>query len=71
MRGIRFNILDTKVHSDPSHRNGRQIIPTTRRCIFASVLTAEPRLMEPVYLVVIQVTIETTFCLITNIYNNL
>jgi elongation factor 2 len=31
-----------------------QIIPTTRRALYASVLTAQPRLLEPVYLVEIQ-----------------
>ncbi|GFU67004.1 elongation factor 2 [Trichonephila clavipes] len=33
---------------------GGQIIPTARRVFYASVLTAEPRIMEPVYLVEIQ-----------------
>jgi len=54
MRGIRFNILDVTLHSDAVHRGGNQIIPTARRVIFASQLTAGPRLMEPVYLVEIQ-----------------
>ncbi|KAK2164859.1 hypothetical protein LSH36_58g18051 [Paralvinella palmiformis] len=54
MRGIRFNILDVTLHADAIHRGGGQIIPTTRRCLYACVLTAEPRLMEPVYLVEIQ-----------------
>ena len=30
------------------------IIPAARCCLFASVLTAQPRLMEPIYLVEIQ-----------------
>lgn len=55
MRGIRFDIEgDIKIHQDSSHRDGRQILPTTRRCLYASFLTAAPRLMEPVYLVEIQ-----------------
>merc|ERR1711994_438193 len=33
---------------------GGQIIPTARRALYACQLTAEPRLMEPVYLVEIQ-----------------
>merc|ERR1712027_292675 len=32
-------------------RGGGQIIPTARRVLYASALTAAPRLMEPVYLV--------------------
>lgn len=51
MRGVRFNIHDVSLHADAIHRGGGQIIPTARRCIYACVLTAEPRLLEPVYLV--------------------
>jgi len=54
MRGIRFNIEDVTLHTDAIHRGGGQIIPTMRRVIYASQLTAAPRLMEPVYLVDIQ-----------------
>merc|ERR1711962_689281 len=54
MRGIRFNIHDVTLHADAIHRGGGQIIPTARRCFYACVLTAQPRLMEPVYLVEIQ-----------------
>merc|ERR1719494_977447 len=54
MRGIRFNIHDVTLHADAIHRGGAQIIPTARRCFYACVLTAQPRLLEPVYLVEIQ-----------------
>jgi len=54
MRGVRFNIHDVTLHADAIHRGGGQIIPTARRCFYACVLTAEPRLLEPVYLVEIQ-----------------
>lgn len=54
MRGIRFNILDVVLHTDTVHRGGGQIIPTARRVFYAAQLTAEPRLLEPVYLVDIQ-----------------
>jgi len=55
MRGVRFNIHDVTLHADAIHRGGGQIIPTTRRCIYACQLTAQPRICEPVYLVEIQV----------------
>lgn len=55
MRGIRFDIHDVTLHADAIHRGGGQIIPTTRRVLYASQLTAMPTLMEPVYLVEIQV----------------
>jgi len=54
MRGIRFNIHDVTLHADAIHRGGGQIIPTARRVFYASVITAAPRLLEPVYLVEIQ-----------------
>ena len=57
MRGIRFNIHDVTLHADAIHRGGGQIIPTARRCLYACQLTASPRLMEPIYLVEIQVNL--------------
>ena len=45
---------DVSLHTDSTHRGGRQIIPTVRRVLYASALTASPALMEPVYLVEIQ-----------------
>merc|ERR1719186_2581438 len=54
MRGVRFNIYDVTLHADAIHRGGGQIIPTARRVMYASQITAGPRLLEPVYLVEIQ-----------------
>merc|ERR1712242_627186 len=54
VRGARFNIYDVTLHTDAIHRGGGQIIPTARRVLYACTLTAQPRLMEPVYLVEIQ-----------------
>lgn len=54
MRGVRFNIYDVTLHADAIHRGGGQIIPTARRVLYASILTAKPRIMEPVYLCEIQ-----------------
>ncbi|KAF7727971.1 Elongation factor 2 [Apophysomyces ossiformis] len=54
LRGCRFNILDVTLHADAIHRGGGQIIPTARRVMYASLLTASPGLQEPVYLVEIQ-----------------
>ena len=55
LRACRFNIYDVTLHTDAIHRGGGQIIPTARRVLYASALTASPALMEPVYLVEIQV----------------
>ncbi|XP_009321744.1 PREDICTED: elongation factor 2, partial [Pygoscelis adeliae] len=54
MRAVRFDVHDVTLHADAIHRGGGQIIPTARRCLYACVLTAQPRLMEPIYLVEIQ-----------------
>ena len=56
MRGVRFDIHDALIHSDPMHRGGGQVIPATRRVIYSSLLTAKPQILEPVYLVEIQVS---------------
>ena len=54
MRGIRFNIEDVTLHADAIHRGGGQIIPTARRNFYACQLTANPRFVEPIFLVEIQ-----------------
>ncbi|GJY48983.1 elongation factor 2-like protein [Tanacetum coccineum] len=54
MRGICFEVCDVVLHADAIHRGGGQVIPTARRVIYASQLTAKPRLLEPVYLVEIR-----------------
>uniref|UniRef100_A0A0D6QU83 Tr-type G domain-containing protein n=1 Tax=Araucaria cunninghamii TaxID=56994 RepID=A0A0D6QU83_ARACU len=55
MRSVRFNVLDVTLHADAIHRGGGQIIPTARRVLYAATLLAEPGLLEPVFLVEIQV----------------
>jgi len=54
MRGLRFNIHDVTLHTDAIHRGGGQIIPTARRVMYASELTAKPAFQEPVFLCEIQ-----------------
>ena len=54
MRGVRFDVQDVTLHADAIHRGGGQIIPTARRVFYASFLTAQPSVLEPVYLVEIQ-----------------
>lgn len=50
MRGVRINLFDCVLHTDAIHRGGGQIIPTARRLYYACELTAEPRLVEPIFL---------------------
>lgn len=51
IRNTKFKITDLSLDSDPISRGGGQIIPTTRRALYSSFLTASPRLLEPLYLV--------------------
>merc|ERR1712072_878219 len=51
MRGIKFKLFDVTLHADAIHRGGGQIMPTARRCMYACMLTAQPTLLEPVFLV--------------------
>jgi elongation factor 2 len=50
LRGVRFNVVEVFLHGDASHRNGGQIVPTGRRVLYASQYTAQPALVEPIYL---------------------
>jgi len=50
MRGCRFNLLDVVLHADAIHRGMGQVMPTARRVCFASLMTASPGLLEPIYL---------------------
>jgi len=50
MRGTRYNLMDVVLHADAIHRGMGQLMPTARRVCFSSMLTAEPNLLEPVYL---------------------
>merc|ERR1712137_228294 len=51
MRGVRFNLTDVTLHADSIHRGAGQIMPPTRRCCFAALMTATPTLQEPIFLV--------------------
>ncbi|KAI1812752.1 P-loop containing nucleoside triphosphate hydrolase protein [Poronia punctata] len=55
MRSVRWNLLDVTLHADAIHRGAGQLMPTTRRVLFAAALLAEPALQEPVFLCEIQV----------------
>jgi U5 small nuclear ribonucleoprotein component len=54
IRNCKFKILEADIALEPIHRGGGQIIPTARRNSYSSFLMAQPRLMEPIYLVQMQ-----------------
>jgi elongation factor 2 len=55
LRGVRLQIPDVKLHSDAIHRGMGQLFDPLRRSICGSILYAKPALVEPFYLVDIQV----------------
>jgi U5 small nuclear ribonucleoprotein component len=54
VRGSKIKILDAVFADKAIHRGGGQVIPTARRAVHSSILTATPRLMEPIYRLQIQ-----------------
>ncbi len=49
LRGVRFRLLAADISGEPVARGGGQVIPTARRLLYSSFLTAAPRLLEPVF----------------------
>jgi elongation factor 2 len=58
MRGIRFNLLDVKLHADSIHRGMGQIQPTARRVFYAAVMKSGCCLTEPIFNASIDATAE-------------
>lgn len=54
VRGTKVKLLDVVLADKPIHRGGGQLIPTARRTVHSSLLTATPRLMEPIFRLQIQ-----------------
>ncbi|MBS7629775.1 elongation factor EF-2, partial [Candidatus Bathyarchaeota archaeon] len=48
IRGVKVKITDIQLHEDPVHRGPAQIMPMTRRALFAAFLSADPTLLEPI-----------------------
>src|SRR5437899_656344 len=55
LRGVRFNLHDVMLHADAIHRGAGQLLPASRRVMYACMLTGQPAIMEPIYAVEIQV----------------
>ena len=54
VRATKIKILEVSLADKAIYRGGGQLIPTTRRTVHSSLLTATPRLMEPMYRIHIQ-----------------
>jgi translation elongation factor EF-G len=49
MRGVRFDLVDAKFHSDSVHRRPNSVVPAASRAMKGAYLMANPRLLEPIY----------------------
>eukprot|EP01028_Stygiella_incarcerata_P013160 TRINITY_DN81575_c0_g1_i1.p1 TRINITY_DN81575_c0_g1~~TRINITY_DN81575_c0_g1_i1.p1 ORF type:complete len:994 (+),score=294.35 TRINITY_DN81575_c0_g1_i1:258-3239(+) len=65
IRNVKFKLLDATIAEEQVLRGPGQVIPTARRVIYSSFMTAQPRLMEPVY----QVEIELPFDSLQGAFN--
>jgi len=54
VRSTKIKLLDTVLADKPIHRGAGQIIPTARKVVHSSLLTALPRLLEPIYRLEVQ-----------------
>lgn len=54
LHGVRFDLLDIEIHRDSAHRRPDQLLPAIRRCLLASLHMAQPRMLEPIFLVDIE-----------------
>jgi len=67
LRGIRANLLDVTLHADAIHRGAGQIMPPTKRVLYACQMKSKPGLMEPMY--VCDITVPQNA--ISGVYNTL
>ena len=54
LRGVRFDIVDAKIHSDRAHLRAQQLVPMGSRALTGAMLAASPRLLEPRFVVTVQ-----------------
>lgn len=57
-RGVIVRLLDVVMHADAIHRGMGQIMPAATRMIKAGIYTADPTIMEPMYLAEITVPVD-------------
>lgn len=49
VRSVKMRLIEATIAEDENARSAAQIIPTCRRVVYSSILTGNPRMMEPVY----------------------
>jgi elongation factor 2 len=53
--GLKFKLVDAKLHEDAVHRGPAQVLPSIRKAIYGSMMLAQPTLLEPLQKVFINV----------------
>jgi elongation factor 2 len=67
MRGIRFNLTDVTMHADAIHRGAGQIMPPTKRAMYACQIKSGAAILEPMFLADITVPMNA----LAGVYNTL
>jgi elongation factor 2 len=55
VRGVHVKLMDAQLHEDPVHRGPAQMMPAARQAIYASLLSADPVLLEPIYKIQVRI----------------
>ncbi|OGD46888.1 elongation factor EF-2 [Candidatus Bathyarchaeota archaeon RBG_16_48_13] len=58
LRGVKARLTDAQLHEDPVHRGPAQIMPATKYSLLASLLLADPTILEPIMKATVKVPIE-------------
>ncbi|WP_067147402.1 elongation factor EF-2 [Methanobrevibacter olleyae] len=46
--GMKFKLVDAKLHEDAVHRGPAQVLPAIRKAIYGGMMMAQPALLEPI-----------------------
>jgi elongation factor 2 len=55
VRGVHVVMNDAQLHEDPVHRGPAQMMPASRQALYASLMSANPTLLEPIYKIQVRV----------------
>ena len=56
--GLKFKLVDAKLHEDAVHRGPSQVLPAIKNAIYGAIMLANPCLVEPIQKVFISAPIE-------------
>ncbi len=58
LTGLKFKLVDAKLHEDSVHRGPSQILPAIKKAVYGAVMLADPCLEEPIQKVLISAPVE-------------